>query len=75
MVHPDNFDRLSPRQREIVGLLADGLTNQQIAERLHISTSTVRSHLRTVFATLDLHSRVKLATAAVALGVVAVEVC
>ena len=36
---------LSPREREVIALVAEGLTDRQIGERLFISTSTVRSHL------------------------------
>ena len=53
---------LTRREHEIVMLVAEGLTNAQIAERLCISPGTVRRHLENVFARLDVHTR----TAAVA---------
>jgi len=53
---------LTGREHEIVMLVAEGLTNAQIAERLWISPGTVRSHLENVFAKLGVHTR----TAAVA---------
>lgn len=53
---------LTSRERELVVLLRDGLTNQEIAERLVISTGTVRTHLENVFEKLGVHTR----TAAVA---------
>jgi DNA-binding CsgD family transcriptional regulator len=53
---------LTARERELVLLLRDGLTNQEIAERLVISTGTVRSHLENIFDKLGVHTR----TAAVA---------
>jgi DNA-binding CsgD family transcriptional regulator len=55
-------DGLTPRETEVVHLLRAGLTNQEIAERLVISTGTVRTHLENVFAKLGVHTR----TAAVA---------
>jgi DNA-binding CsgD family transcriptional regulator len=53
---------LTVRERELVVLLRDGLTNQEIAERLVISTSTVRTHLENIYGKLGVHTR----TAAVA---------
>ena len=53
---------LTEREREIVMLVAEGLTNAEIAERLFISPGTVRRHLENVFTKLDVHTR----TAAVA---------
>jgi DNA-binding NarL/FixJ family response regulator len=53
---------LTPREHEVVMLVAEGLTNKQIAERLWISPGTVRRHLQNAFAKLGVHTR----TAAVA---------
>jgi len=53
---------LTRREREVVMLVAEGLTNAQIAERLWISPGTVRRHLESVFSKLGVHTR----TAAVA---------
>jgi DNA-binding NarL/FixJ family response regulator len=54
--------RLSRREQEVAVLVACGLTNRQIAEKLGISDRTVDAHLRKIFAKLGLHSRVQLAT-------------
>jgi DNA-binding CsgD family transcriptional regulator len=48
---------LTPRQREVLLLVAEGLTNADIARRLWISPGTVRRHLENVFARLDVHTR------------------
>ena len=48
---------LSSREREILGLLADGMGNKQIAARLGISTNTVKTHLELLFDKLDVSSR------------------
>jgi DNA-binding CsgD family transcriptional regulator len=48
---------LTPREREILDLVAEGETNGQIAEQLWISGGTVRRHLENTFAKLDVHTR------------------
>jgi DNA-binding CsgD family transcriptional regulator len=55
---------LSDREAEIVHLLRDGLTNQEIADRLVISTGTVRTHLENIFGKLGVHSRTAAVTRA-----------
>jgi DNA-binding NarL/FixJ family response regulator len=52
---------LSDRQREVLDLLAEGLPNERIAERLFISTNTVRFHVREIYHRLGVHNRVQAA--------------
>jgi DNA-binding CsgD family transcriptional regulator len=52
---------ISPRQREIITFLADGLNNQEIAGELQISENTVKYHLRGVYEQLDISDRDTLA--------------
>lgn len=52
---------LTRREREIVNLVAEGLKNRQIAERLLISEATVRNHLTSILDKLDLSDRFQLA--------------
>ncbi|MFD0735127.1 helix-turn-helix transcriptional regulator [Planotetraspora mira] len=54
---------LSPREFEVARLVADGLTNQQIAQRLFLSVRTIETHLSRIFTKLDVSSRVGVATA------------
>jgi DNA-binding CsgD family transcriptional regulator len=54
--------RLTPREREVLGLVASGLTNAEIARTLWVSPSTVAKHLEQAYAKLGVHNR----TAAVA---------
>ena len=48
---------LTPREREVLALVAEGLTNAQIARRLWISAGTVRRHLENAYAKLGVHTR------------------
>jgi RNA polymerase sigma factor (sigma-70 family) len=48
---------LTDREREVLDLLAQGLTNKEIAEKLVITTNTVKRHLKTIFEKLDVHTR------------------
>lgn len=56
---------LTDREREVLDLLAQGLTNKEIAEKLVITTNTVKRHLKAIFEKLDVHTR-SAATAKVA---------
>jgi DNA-binding NarL/FixJ family response regulator len=56
---------LTEREREVLDLLAQGLTNKEIAEKLIITTNTVKRHLKAIFEKLDVHTR-SAATAKVA---------
>ena len=56
---------LSARETEVLTLVADGLSNQQIAQQLFVSQATIKSHLVHIFAKLDADSR----TAAVAVAI------
>jgi predicted ATPase/DNA-binding CsgD family transcriptional regulator len=55
------WESLTPTERDVVELAARGLRNQAIADQLLIGTGTVRTHLRRIFAKLDLTSRAELA--------------
>ncbi len=52
--------RLTPRQQEVVNLLGEGLSNKEIASRLHIAVHTVKSHVHNVLKTLELRSRLEI---------------
>ena len=52
---------LSPREREVLGLVAEGLPNKLIARRLEISERTVKAHLTSVFAQIDVTDRTQAA--------------
>lgn len=50
----DALDRLSEREREVLSLMARGLTNAGLSEQLHVSPKTVEGHVRSIFTKLDL---------------------
>jgi PAS domain S-box-containing protein len=56
---PRPHAKLTPRQREVLALLAHGSSTPQIAELLHLSRETVRNHVRGVLQALEVHSRVE----------------
>jgi DNA-binding NarL/FixJ family response regulator len=60
---PASLDGLSARQREIVGLVSEGLSNARIAARLFLSESTVKQHLRAAYKTLGVKNRTQAARA------------
>ena len=55
-VEPE-LDALTPREREVLDMLAEGLSNKEIAWRLQISEHTVKFHVASVFAKLDVSTR------------------
>jgi DNA-binding NarL/FixJ family response regulator len=58
---PDPLGGLSEREREVLGLLVEGLPNKLIARRLEISEKTVKSHLTRIFRELDVTDRTQAA--------------
>jgi len=51
---------LSSREQQIALLIAEGLTDKEIAEKLNISVGTVATHNKRIFKKLDVHSRIEL---------------
>ena len=61
-------DTLTPREREVALLVADGLRSREVAERLGIASQTVKSHLKTIFDKLGVSDRLELALYAIHKG-------
>jgi len=53
--------RMTPRERQVVNLIAEGMSNKEIARTLHIATHTVKSHVRNIMEKLTLHTRLQIA--------------
>ena len=53
--------KMTKREREVIGLISDDMTNKQIGQRLHIATYTVKSHVHNIMEKLALHSRLEVA--------------
>jgi len=63
-------DGLTAREAEVLVLIAEGLTNQEIARRLHVSTATVKTHINNLFAKTGLKDRAQAVRYAYAKGLV-----
>ncbi len=53
--------RMTIREREVIVLLGEGLTNKEIAQKIHVSTYTVKSHIHNIMEKLALHTRLEIA--------------
>jgi DNA-binding NarL/FixJ family response regulator len=60
----DWFSKLSPRERQVVGLVARGLANKEIAARLSITVGTVKDHIHRILGKTELPNRAALAAGA-----------
>ena len=67
------YGALTPREQEVMRLLAEGLSAKEIAEKLFISKKTVENHRSNIMRKLDLHSTVELVRYAAKFGLIDVD--
>lgn len=67
------LERLTTREREILQLVAEGLSNQDIAEHLGVSVHTVRTHRANLMDKLSLHSQAEVTRYAIQMGIIQAE--
>lgn len=67
---PEGSQRLSRRERDVLGLLVEGMSNEEIARTLFLSEATVKKHLGSIMAKLHLRNRVQVAVFGVRRGLV-----
>jgi DNA-binding NarL/FixJ family response regulator len=60
--NPFRHIRMTKREREVVELIAEGLSNKEIAERLSLAVDTVKSHVHNILEKLALHTRLEIAS-------------
>jgi len=53
--------KMTEREREVIGLLGEGLNNKEIAQKIHVSMYTVKSHIHNIMEKLALHTRLEIA--------------
>jgi two-component system response regulator NreC len=70
---PAGYDELTPREREVLILIAEGLSNAEIAEELVISVKTVDRHRENIMHKLNMHSRIDLVKYAIRTGLIDLE--
>ncbi len=60
--NPFALVRMTRREREVISLIAEGLSNKEIAGRLHLAVDTVKSHVHNILEKLALHTRLEIAS-------------
>ncbi len=66
----ESLEKLSPREREIIQMVAVGMSNQAIGERLYISDKTVKNYVTSIRRKLGVENRIQVALTAIKCGLV-----
>lgn len=67
------YERLTPREYEVLGLAARGMNNREIADRLVLSEKTVKNHINSIFSKLQVNDRTRAIVQAVRMGLVRLD--
>ena len=67
-IHTDLVEPISPRELEVLQLMAKGLSNAEIARRLFLTVNTLKAHTNSIYGKLDVHSRMQAVIRARELG-------
>ena len=67
------LSQLTDREKEVIKVIADGLTNKEIARELFISESTVENHIHNIYEKLEITNRAQAVAVAYQAGVVLVD--
>ena len=73
VVAGNGYDVLTPREQEVMTLLAEGKSANQIADKLFISRKTVENHRSNIMRKLDIHSNIELVRYAAKIGIIDVD--
>ena len=66
-------EMISKREREVLQLVAEGLSTPEVADRLFISIKTVKNHLASIYEKLDAHDRTQAVLRAIRLGIIRLD--
>jgi len=69
----DPYDNLTPREKQVLQLIAESKTNRQVAQELNISIKTVQTHRANLMNKLDIHDQTSLVKYAIRRGLVQLE--
>ena len=67
------YDTLTPREQEVMALMAEGFSTNEISEKLFISSKTVENHRSSIMRKLDLHSIIEIARYAAKIGLIDID--
>jgi DNA-binding NarL/FixJ family response regulator len=69
----DSYEKLTDRERQVLQMITEGVSNREIAERLHLSVKTVNNHRMNLMDKLNIHNTAKLVKYAIRKGVISLD--